>query len=45
MSKGIEIIEILFSYPCGIMLEINTKRCENSPHIFKRNATFTKTAL
>ena len=25
-SKGIEIIQSLFSYHCGIMLEINIKR-------------------
>lgn len=34
MSKGIEIIQILFSYPRGIMLEINTIRYLKIAHIF-----------
>ena len=34
MSKGIEIIQILFSYPCGIMSEINTKSYLKITHIF-----------
>ena len=33
-SKGIEIIQSLFSYHCGIMLEINAKRYFKITHIF-----------
>ena len=32
----------LFSYHCGIMLEINIKIFENNPHIFKCNVTFKR---
>ena len=33
-SKGIEIIQSLLSYHCGIMLEINIKRYLKITHIF-----------
>ena len=33
-SKGIEIIQSLFSYFCGIMLKINIKRYLRITHIF-----------
>ena len=32
-SKGIEIMQSLFSYHCGIMLEINIKRYSKITHI------------
>ena len=32
--KGIEIIQSLFSYHCGIMLEINIKRYLKLTHVF-----------
>ena len=34
LYKGIEIIQSLFSYHCGIMLEINIKRYLKITHIF-----------
>ena len=33
-SKGIEIMQSLFSYHCGIMLEINIKRYSKVTYIF-----------
>ena len=42
-SKGIEIVQSLFSYHCGIMLGINIKRYLKITHIiFKCTVTFTK---
>ena len=42
-SLNIEITQRLFSYQCGIMLEVNIKRLfENTPYSFKCNVTFTK---
>ena len=36
----------MFSYHCGIMLEISYQKIfESSPHIFKCNVTFTKRHL
>ena len=35
-SKGTEIIQSLFSYHCGIMLEINIKKHLKVTHIFSR---------
>ena len=34
-SKGIEIIQSLFSYHCAIMLEINIKRYLKTPTVFQ----------
>lgn len=34
MSEGLEVMQILFSYPRGIMLEINTIRYLKIAHIF-----------
>ena len=44
-SKGIEIIHSLFSYHCGIMLEINIRRYLKITHILKCSVTCTKKDL